>query len=55
MIELPILIGIGIFVRRSRMLMYSLPLVVLYPVYIIFTGAMGIVAGYKWKGRKVKK
>lgn len=54
MIELPILIGIGIFVKRSRMLFYSLPLIVLYPVYIIITGAMGIVANYQWKGRKVK-
>jgi hypothetical protein len=55
LIELPILIGIGNFVKRSRLLVYSFPLIVLYPLYIILTGALGIVAGYQWKGRKVKK
>lgn len=55
LMELPILTGIGIFVKRCRMLLYSLPLVILYPVYIVFTGALGIVANYQWKGRKVRK
>ena len=54
LIELPVLIGIGNFVRRSRMFLFSFPLIILYPVYIIFTGAMGIVATYQWKGRKVR-
>ncbi len=55
LIELPILIGIGNFVKRSRMFLYSFPLIFLYPVYIIITGAMGIVSSYNWKGRTIRK
>ena len=54
-IDIPILIGIGSFIKRSRMFIFSLPLVLIYPVYIILTGALGIVGNYQWKGRKVKK
>ncbi|MCD4664439.1 MAG: glycosyltransferase [Bacteroidales bacterium] len=54
-IELPILIGIGNFARRSKMFLYSFPLIFLYPIYIILTGALGIVGNYHWKGRKLKK
>jgi len=55
LIELPILIGIGNFVKRSRMFLYSFPLIFIYPVYIIITGAMGIVSSYNWKGRTIRK
>jgi len=55
LIELPILIGIGNFVKRSRMFLYSFPLIFVYPVYIIITGALGIVGSYNWKGRTIKK
>ncbi|MCD4682283.1 MAG: glycosyltransferase [Bacteroidales bacterium] len=55
LIELPILIGIGNFVKRSRMFLYSFPLIFLYPVYIIITGALGIISSYNWKGRTIKK
>lgn len=54
-IEIPILIGISRFVKRTRIFLYSLPLVFLYPLYIVLTGALGILGGYTWKGRKVKK
>ena len=54
-IELPILISISNFARRSKMFLYSFPLIVLYPIYIILTGALGIVGSYHWKGRKLKK
>jgi cellulose synthase/poly-beta-1,6-N-acetylglucosamine synthase-like glycosyltransferase len=53
--EVPILIGIGIFAKRIRILFYSIPLIIFYPVYIIITGALGIIANYQWKGRTVKK
>lgn len=53
-IELPILIGISKFVNRSRIFLYSLPLVFLYPLYIVLTGALGILGIYTWKGRTVK-
>jgi len=54
-IDLPILLGIGNFIKRSRMFIFSLPLILIYPVYIILTGALGILGNYQWKGRKVKK
>jgi len=54
-IEIPILIGISSFVKRSRIFLYSFPLIFLYPLYIVLTGALGILGGYTWKGRKVKK
>ena len=54
-LEVPILLGIVSFANRSRMLLYGLPLIFLYPVYIIFTGTMGIIASYQWKGRTVKR
>lgn len=54
LVELPILIGIGNFVKRSRMFLYSFPLIFIYPLYIIITGALGILGNYQWKGRKVK-
>jgi cellulose synthase/poly-beta-1,6-N-acetylglucosamine synthase-like glycosyltransferase len=53
--ELPVLLGIVRFANRERMLLYALPLVFLYPLYIIVTGTMGIVASYQWKGRTVKR
>lgn len=55
LVELPILIGIGNFVKRSRMFLYSFPLIFLYPIYIIITGALGIVSSYNWKGRTIRK
>jgi cellulose synthase/poly-beta-1,6-N-acetylglucosamine synthase-like glycosyltransferase len=54
-LEVPILLGIVSFAHRSRMLLCALPLIFLYPVYIIFTGTMGIIASYQWKGRTVKR
>jgi len=54
-IELPILIGISNFANRNRIFLYSFPLIFLYPIYIILTGALGIVGSYHWKGRKLRK
>ena len=54
LIDFPILIGIGNFVKRPGIISYSVPLVVLYPFYIVLVGALGILGNYQWKGRKVK-
>jgi len=54
LVDAPILIGIGIFAKRVGLLIYSIPLVVLYPIYIILVGAWGILGNYRWKGRIVK-
>ncbi len=54
LVDLPVLIGIVKFAGRGRMFLYSFPLLLVYPAYIIFTGAMGMVATYQWKGRKTR-
>lgn len=54
LIDVPILFGIFHFIKRKKALFLALPLIVLYPVYIVLTGALGIVSQYQWKGRNVK-
>ncbi len=54
-IDVPVIIGISTFVKRKDLLLYALPLIVLYPFYIVITGAMGIFGSYSWKDRKIKK
>ncbi len=54
LVDVPILIGIGNFVKRSGIFLYAVPLIFLYPVYIVLTGALGILGSYSWKGRQVK-
>jgi cellulose synthase/poly-beta-1,6-N-acetylglucosamine synthase-like glycosyltransferase len=53
-IEIPILVGISKFVKRKRIFLYSFPLIILYPLYIVLTGALGILGVYTWKGRTIK-
>ncbi len=53
-IDLPIVLGIGKFAKKMDMFIYTVPLIVIYPVYIILAGALGIVSSYEWKGRKLK-
>ena len=52
-IDLPILVGIVNFVKRTGIFIYAVPLVFLYPFYIVLTGALGILGNYNWKGRRV--
>ena len=54
LVDLPILAGFITFAKQSKMFIYSIPLIFLYPAYIILTGAMGILVNYRWKGRKIK-
>lgn len=53
-IDLPILFGITKFVNQRKIMLYVFPLIILYPIYIIVTGALGIIGNYQWKGRKIK-
>ena len=52
--ELPVLFGISGFVRRKSVILYAAPLLVLYPLYIVVTAALGILGKYRWKDRKIK-
>lgn len=54
LIDLPILFGITKFVNQRKMMFYAFPMIILYPIYIIVTGALGIVGNYQWKGRNIK-
>lgn len=51
LIDLPLLTGVVFFIRRYRLLLYAIPLILVYPFYIVITGALGILGGYTWKGR----
>lgn len=53
-IDLPILFGITKFVNQRKILFYAFPMLILYPIYIIITGALGIIGNYRWKGRNIK-
>ena len=53
-IDLPVLIGIVSFAKKLNLFIYSIPLIIIYPIYIILAGALGIVSSYNWKGRKLK-
>jgi biofilm PGA synthesis N-glycosyltransferase PgaC len=55
LIDVPILAGITNFASKKNLYLYVIPLVILYPVYIVMVGSMGIVGNYHWKGRKIKK
>ena len=54
LIDLPILFGITKFVNRREIMYYALPMIILYPIYIIITGALGIIGNYQWKDRRIK-
>ena len=54
LIDLPILFGITKFVNQRKIMIYTFPMIILYPIYIIITGALGIIGNYQWKGRKIK-
>jgi cellulose synthase/poly-beta-1,6-N-acetylglucosamine synthase-like glycosyltransferase len=54
-IDLPIILGIIKFVDRKNLIFYSFPLALLYPLYIVIIGALGILGNYNWKGRKVSQ
>lgn len=54
LIDLPVLFGFTKFVNRKKIMFYAFPMIILYPIYIIITGALGIIGNYHWKGRKIK-
>lgn len=51
LIDLPLLTGVVFFIKRFGLLLYAVPLIVLYPFYVVITGALGILGTYTWKGR----
>ncbi len=55
LIELPVFIGVVSFAKRTSLLLYGLPLILFYPIYIIVAGIAGMISPYQWKGRRIIK
>jgi cellulose synthase/poly-beta-1,6-N-acetylglucosamine synthase-like glycosyltransferase len=45
----------SIFLRSTKSLKYYVPVSLLYPFFIVFTGCLSVVKNYDWKGRSFKK
>jgi cellulose synthase/poly-beta-1,6-N-acetylglucosamine synthase-like glycosyltransferase len=54
LIDLPILIGISSFAQKKKLLIYFLPLQVIYIVYVSIIGMIGNFVKFSWKGRPGK-
>lgn len=54
-IDIPILTGFVKFAKKTALLLYVIPIYLIYPVYIVISGAWGVFGNYNWKERKIKK
>lgn len=54
-IDIPILAGFVKFAKKTALLLYVIPIYLIYPVYIVISGAWGVFGNYNWKERKIKK
>jgi cellulose synthase/poly-beta-1,6-N-acetylglucosamine synthase-like glycosyltransferase len=52
--DFPIMMAFSRFAKRDRLMIWYLPLQVIYPVYIVGIGLMGNVLSFTWKGRRLK-
>jgi len=51
-IDYPLLSGVGSFMKSRHLLVWMLPLEIIYPFYIVFTAVAGNIIPISWKGRK---
>jgi len=54
-IDFPLLAGISCFVKKKNLLLYYLPLQLVYILYVIIIGITGNIGSYTWKGRKCNR
>ncbi len=54
LIDIPILTGFIKFAKKTQLLFYIIPVYLIYPVYIVVSGALGMTGKYRWKDRKIK-
>ncbi len=54
LIDLPILTGFVKFAKKTELLFYIIPVYLIYPFYIVVSGALGMTGNYRWKDRKIK-
>lgn len=51
LIDIPVMNGFSAFANKSKLLIFMLPLEMLYPFYIIITAFVSLFVKYEWKGR----
>ncbi len=54
LIDLPIMTGISLFMKKAGMLWYYIPVQILYLPYVSIIGFIGNFITFKWKGRKAQ-
>ncbi|MFZ4412339.1 MAG: glycosyltransferase [Bacteroidales bacterium] len=54
-VDFPILFGITAFVNRKDLLLYFIPLQIIYLPYVLIIGTISNFVSYQWKGRKIDK
>jgi len=54
-VDFPIILGITTFMRRKDLLVYYVPLQLLYLPYVIIIGSLSNFISYQWKGRTIHK
>ena len=52
LIDLPILFGVSAFFHRKKELIFTLPLQLIYPFYIVIFAILGQFISFEWKNRK---
>ncbi len=50
-VDFPILMGASSFFKKKKMMYFYIPLQLIYPVYIVFTGLSGLFGNFSWKDR----
>lgn len=53
MIDYPLLSGVSSFTKTRQLLIWALPLEVIYPFYVVIVAVAGNFSGINWKGRKI--
>jgi cellulose synthase/poly-beta-1,6-N-acetylglucosamine synthase-like glycosyltransferase len=52
--DITIMTSVCRFTNQSRLIIWYLPLQLIYPVYIVLIGILGNILSFSWKGRKLR-
>lgn len=53
LVDMPLLTAAARFFRQRNLLFLSIPLALVYPVYVVISGVGGLFFKVKWKGRRI--
>jgi len=53
LVDLPLLRFTARFLKKEKLLIWVFPLEIIYPFYVVFTAAVGLLSKPVWKGRKI--